>query len=270
MSVVLLVHGNGTNGTTYVPDYSASAHPIECVGSAAISTAQAVFGTGSLLQTTRNDGFRSADHADWSFGGGNFTIECRLRWTSDNNLDQIIMGQWGTVGNLSWLLNYHSQTNAMEFYVSGNGSSVTVKISASFTPTLNTWYAFAVDFDGTTYRMYRDGTMIGSGTTAVTLFSSTHPFIIGNDNGLATGFLGYIDEVNIDKGTAKYASGAGYTPSASEFTPNTLSPSPLQVSQAFVQYLVGETSPVQVSQASIQLLVREIKKRVMTKVDTRN
>jgi hypothetical protein len=82
----------------------------------------------------------------------------------------------------------------------------------------NTWYAVAVDYDGTKYRLYVDGVMVGSSSTARVIFDTGENLGIGNNSIASGAFLdGYLDETRITKGVARYASDSGYAVQTSAF-----------------------------------------------------
>jgi hypothetical protein len=85
------------------------------------------------------------------------------------------------------------------FYV-GDGSTNTINAVGSLTST-NSWVYLAVSFDGTTYRAYQNGVLLGSGTTL--LASNTVSLAIGSYNNGTLSFPGYIAGVRVSN-TARY------------------------------------------------------------------
>jgi hypothetical protein len=98
----------------------------------------------------------------------------------------------------------------LQWDTSTNGSTVNTDITGATTVTLNTWIAWAVDFDGAKYRLYLNGVMDGSFTTVRSLFAATATLSLGTSFG-ANRLGGFLDEVRITKGVARYASDSGYT-----------------------------------------------------------
>src|SRR5260370_9174439 len=72
--VGLLIHADGTNGSTSFPDSSNSGHSTAFVQAASVSTANPKFGTGAGAFVT-NSYISFLDSADWHFGSGQFTVE---------------------------------------------------------------------------------------------------------------------------------------------------------------------------------------------------
>jgi hypothetical protein len=223
-SVKLLAGFEGLNGATTYTEESADARTVTFGGTAAISTAQSVFGASSLnVSAASSNRVSLSDSDDWRLGGPAgtepFTVELRWRPSTDNNLSTIIIGQWDAVtgGQRSWALLHNFLGNSLAWVQSTDGTATTTRASSAWAPTLNTWYALAVDWDGTKLRLYRDGTMVGSGTGNVIGINSTLPLTIGASNAGANGCQGFIDEVRITKGVARYASDSGYTIATAAF-----------------------------------------------------
>jgi hypothetical protein len=99
----------------------------------------------------------------------------------------------------------------MVWAVSTTGANNFTDISATWNPTTGVWYFIAIDFDGTKYRAYSNGVMIGSSTTLRAIFNPGNKLGIGA-NSTNTGFWldGWLDELRITKGVARYASDAGF------------------------------------------------------------
>ena len=215
-NVKLLMGFNGSDAATGSPgmsDESSAARGVPTVfGAAQIDTAQSVFGGSSLLLDGSSGYLSYPDHADWHLSNQPFTIECRFRATNVSG-QKMLMAQWGLSG-CSWRL--WLDNNNLQLVVSTTGSDNQFPLTT--TVAANTWYAVAVEFDGTKYRMYINGAMVNSSTTLYTVANGTVPFMIGSfDHEIRYYFNGWIDELRITKGTARYASDAGYTVATSEF-----------------------------------------------------
>jgi hypothetical protein len=215
-SVKLLMGFEGANGSQTSPgmdDQSSAAHGTATTHglTAAISTAQAKFGSSSvvLTGTGNQDLIRFADSADWHLGSGNFTIECFIRPVSLSG-SQFLITQWGST-NLSWALWLSG--DQLSWNVSTNGSDNNFDMtSPSSLLTTGAWHHVCVDYNGTKYRMYINGAMVASSTTARTIFTGTSNLSIGgNFETLQFFYNGYIDELRVTKGVARYASDAGFT-----------------------------------------------------------
>lgn len=210
-SVVFLSHFEGSDASTTVIDEKG--HTVTCVGNAQLDTAQSKWGTSSGLVDGVGDYFSCLDSADWHFGSGDWTVEGWFRFNTNNAQFKYLVGQWNppNAGNLrSWAID-HDNVNpeTMELRLSVDGTANTLKIDATWAVTLATWYHIAADWDGTTYRLYVDGVVLGTATTGITLFDSTGVMAIGSQ------FDGWVDDVRITKGVARYA--GAFTPPAGPF-----------------------------------------------------
>jgi hypothetical protein len=216
--VVLLLGFEGADGSTTVTDESGFAHGTASVsGNAQIDTAQFKYGASSALFDGTGDAFRFADSSDWLSGTGNFTIECFYRTTTIAAGTRILFGQWSSVPNLGWYLWNDTAQMGMQVSVSGSDSFTVAQSSAGAIAT-NTWYHIAADYNGTKYRIYIDGVMVGSSTTARNIANSNLELVLGSNAAVGSFFLnGWLDEVRITKGTARYASDGGFTPPSALF-----------------------------------------------------
>jgi len=201
----LLLHFNGTDGSTTFTDSETTPKTVTAVGDAQIDTAQQVFGTGSgLFQGT---GYLSlADHADWDFDG-DFTIEMRVRFSSISE-NQNIIGN----GYLSgFLLQYLTSSDKLQFNIGASSVVLTSAISAA----INTWYAIAVVRIGSTVTVYLNGVNIGSGTDSTSITSAKALYIGEDIDNFDDKFYGWMDELRISKGIGRYT--GNYTPSVLEY-----------------------------------------------------
>lgn len=218
-SVKLLLGVNGVDAATATSDESPAAHGAATfVGNAQLDTAQFKFGTSSLLLDGNGDYIDFSDSADWRFGLGQFTVECWVRFNSVSGY-QSFMGRWHVVGIREWMFS-STGSNQLAFVYSTSGSGVTDTITGSWTPSTNTWYHVAADRDASgTIRLYADGVMRGSGAGNETFAPGGGPMRIGSvaDGSFPNYLNGWLDEVRITKGVARYASDGGYTVPTSAF-----------------------------------------------------
>ncbi len=211
-SVVLLTPFDGANGSTGSPgmdDVSSAKHGTAIIGSPAqISTAQFEFGLSSLI-VNGSDNVSFPNSADWQLGSGSFTIEAFIRPANISSVGMIVT-LWGDSGSFGWHLFQNNATLGWE--VSTTGGNAFTDLTGG-TLVANTWHAICVDFNGSKYRLYLNGTMVSSFSTPRTLFASVSPLFIGANASVVNPFPfnGFIDEIRITKGIARYASDGGYT-----------------------------------------------------------
>lgn len=196
-------------GSPGMDDESSAAHGTATVGvSAQIDTAQFKFGTSSLL-LDGSSYIGYANSADWQFGSGSFTVECFIRPANTSQV-ACLASLWGDAPNLGWALFQNG--SSLQLNVSTTGSDNITKMSGG-TLVANTQMFVCMDFDGTKYRLYLDGPMVGSSITLSTFFNSPSQFRIGGNDSVINPFFftGHIDEFRLTKGVARYASDGGLT-----------------------------------------------------------
>lgn len=219
-SVVLLAGFDGADGATAFSDESPAAHgAFTFANQAQLDTGQKKFGTASLRIDGISDNVQLADHADWNFGSGQFTVEAFLRINDlAANSFLTVVSHFEVTGNQkAWILDADLTTDEFRFAYTTDGSTV-IQIRGDFTFLENVWYHVAVDRDASDkIRSYVDGDVVGGPTAAAdTIFDSTTNLIVGAAFGGSVSELdGWIDEIRITKGVARY--GGAFTPPTAKF-----------------------------------------------------
>lgn len=203
----LLLHMDGTNGSSTFTDSSQNGATVTRVDAAQISTAQSKFGGASGLFDGDGD-YLDLTNAGVKLGSGSFTVEFWVRFSLTSG-DQVLITT-NTIGSAdSWRLVWKGATSRFQWIYGASNTTV----SYNDTLTTNTWYHLAVVRNSTTLRVYRDGTQLGSDATVSTDFTATRIYMGG---GLTLGDLnGYMDELRISNGKARYTS--SFTPATSAF-----------------------------------------------------
>jgi hypothetical protein len=210
--VSLLLHGNGTNGSTTITDSSLSPKTVTAVGDAQISTAQSKFGGASIAFDGSGDRVSVANNAALGFGTGDFTVECWVfsvaGLTSYALQYAHIAGKGNGLGAGTYALAFYQQK--ITWLVNGG------VLQGTTTLTNNTWYHFAASRTESTLKLFVNGLQELSTTNTIN-YTSTESFNAGDrqagDPGLQYPINGYIDDLRITKGVARYTS---------NFTPPTL------------------------------------------------
>ena len=205
--VSLLLKADGANGSTTIVDSSPTPKVVTAVGGAQISTAQSKFGGSSIYFDGTGDYLRLTDSADWFFGSAAFTIECWAKRSSAS-------GSYTLTAQISGAYFGH------QFILTGTGATFNsyntsiTSLTAAFTPDTS-WHHVAACSDGTTLRIFLDGAIVGS-RAATNIPDSTGFLYVGIDwDGASTPFNGYIDDLRITKGVARYT--AAFTPPTAAF-----------------------------------------------------
>jgi hypothetical protein len=205
-SVVLLLHCDGTNGSTTFTDSSSSNKTATANGNAQITTTNPKFGSGAYLGDGNSDSVTFADTDDWHFGSGDWTVEFWLNLSNNAGASKQIIAQRNSGVFCPFLL----QTNSgiLQAWLSLNNATWTggasPTINSATTIANNTWYHIALCRGGTSVRLFIDGTQVGS-TYNISTNSFTNSANVMNIGGYSTSCVtGRIDELRITKGVARY------------------------------------------------------------------
>lgn len=211
---VLLLHCNGTNGSTNFIDEAGKV--ITPFGNAQISTAQSKFGGASGLFDGTNDYISAPDSADW-YWDTDFTIEAWLYPTNLNpTVAYAVISQSSSVNNeVTIAINSSGQ-----LYIRRETAAAALNFTSTNALTLNTWQHVAIVRSGSTVTFYKNGTANGSGNWTGNADQTSSLYIGGYWYGgsFLSGryYFGYIDELRITKGIARYT--ANFTPPTAPFT----------------------------------------------------
>jgi hypothetical protein len=171
-------------------------------GTPRISTAQFKTGSSSLLLNPTDgtvDSLSVASDPEFAFGTENFTIEFWIYRNRTSITEFIFDMRSSGATEVAPCIQLNSSNQLIYFL---NGSSV---ITSTTTILSSTWTHIALTKSGTTTRLFIDGTIEGTYTDASNY--SQKPVKIGArgyDN--FSGFFGYIDDLRVAKGIARYTS----------------------------------------------------------------
>ena len=195
---------------------------LETVGNAQVSTSVVKYGTGSMYFDGSGDYLSIPYNAALVFDSGNFTVECWFYLTGNAGINgnnerkaefaSCIVGIPTTAG-WEFGLDGNSTTTGTGISFSNRiNSSTAYTITATVTVNQNQWNHVAVVRNGTTTTIYLNGTSVGSGTLTNQSITSANSLWIGrqNVNNFNHDFPGYIDDLRITKGIARYT--ANFTP----------------------------------------------------------
>ena len=225
--VSLLLHGDGANGSTTIIDSSPTPKTVTAFGNAQISTAQSKFGGASIALDGTGDYASTGNSSDLRMGSAVFTIECWF-YPNVSGVAQIFLSSQAgaqSYANMGWFFTTQTD-NKVAMAGSGGGGLKSVTGKSSNTFTANTWnHVAAVKnvADGK-YYIYlngiRDaGTFIAVSGNILEPFTSDPLISVGGFGpGWSFGarFNGYIDDLRITKGVARYNT-ASFTPPTAPF-----------------------------------------------------
>ena len=225
-SVEVLLHFDGTNGSTTFTDDSKNSWSVTANGAAQLSTTQSKFG-GASLYTGTNTNFNCASIADDDALtlDGDFTIEAWVYNQSTPASLSTVVSKW-EAGGQEYNLFIQSD-NSVSFGWAPfdlNSAANPLLQSAASSIALNTWYHLAITRSGNDFRLFIDGTQADTATESGAVSNLGRPLNIGAyDASNAYTLDGYIDDLRITKGVARYTSNftaptAAFPNSASNIT----------------------------------------------------
>jgi len=214
LNTLLLLHGDGANGSTSIVDSSFLGLSPTLAGTTQISTAQVQSGFGQSIWIPDSSSalpFASLP-SQYSFGTGNFTVEYFVYPTHANNVDARYFSlSAGTYPNASFreiTFRQNASNSFGLFYLVGTSLSIS---ASSNNVARNAWQHHAIVKNGTALTAYVDG------VSRVTLSGVTTTFNFSNiifSPGFESG-NGYYDEIRISN-SAIYT--ANFTPPSAPFS----------------------------------------------------
>lgn len=177
-------------------------------------TADSKFGGGCL----RLDGasyLECAASADWQFGTGDFTVEAWVKRSAGGSW-QAVVGQWNNTTDNSWSMHIRPSndlafiTKGVEFYhYTSTGESAQLPAGE--------WVHCAASRQGDTLRLFLNGELKATNTNfaGYSVGVSGTVLRLGRAVTISDWFTGYVDDVRITKGVARYTE--NFTPPAQAF-----------------------------------------------------
>jgi hypothetical protein len=199
-NVSLYLQMNGANGSTTFTDSSPNALTVTAAGNAQISTTQSKY-NGSAGYFDGNGYLNPSSSTGMLFATGDFTVEF---WFYANSLSataySALMG-FHNGGTEDW--GAFARSNGIWIYGGGVG------LVGGGTVATGTWHHFAASRNGSTVTTFLNGTQVGIATNVTGNYTNNagNIFRIGDDyTAINPSFNGYIDELKITKGVARYTS----------------------------------------------------------------
>lgn len=212
--VKLLIHSNTTDGSTTFTDSGVTGHTVTEVqgdGSVQHDTAQAKFGTTSMLFDGVNGYLTIATHADFDPQGGVFTFGCWFYLNGSGDTFTVWAMADGSGSNFSRLQIVESGGNITVHFRTDAGGAAHINFNTGALSGYtggwhhlaiirgwgNTWTDFAITLDG----------VFKAGATELGALEVAEPFEIGafNGSGARTDFFdGWIDEARWTNGKAMW------------------------------------------------------------------
>jgi hypothetical protein len=213
--VKLLLPLNGSNSATSTSDSSDEGNSITFNGNAQISTAQSKFGGSSLLLDGAGDYLQVANQDYFDFGSNDFTIECWFYFDSSSSETYntlLDMGNGSAAGTGPFWTAVKKDSGT--YYIGAALDSTTagdwdvLDNLAIATLSASTWHHFAVSRAGSNFKVFLNGTSVATATSSSAMRDENSALQIGarGQNTASHYFKGYIDDVRITNGLARYTS----------------------------------------------------------------
>jgi hypothetical protein len=177
---------------------------LETVGDAKISTDQSKFGGSSMFFDGTGDYLVGASNALFQFNTGDFTVECWVYSQSSSGYQTFFSTRSSNTGENanSFFLGFNLNTRTPIVF----GSSLILASSTGLSG--STWTHVAATRENGTLRIFVNGTQTGTTTYTTNLTGSTPA--VGATSRPEHPFTGYIDDLRVTKGYARYTS--SFTP----------------------------------------------------------
>jgi hypothetical protein len=206
-SVSLLLHCNGTNGSTTFTDSSSNLLTVSRFGNAQISTAQSKFGGASGLFDGSGDYLTATSTATPS-GTQDFTLEGWFYILSLPVSGVKSITHWLNVNGVNMEID---TTGKIGLFI----HQAALFVNSSTGITAATWNHIALVRSSNTFTVYLNGSSVSTLTSSVN-FNATTLFIARDGTTFPSrDFNGYIDDYRITKGVARYT--ADFTPPVDPF-----------------------------------------------------
>lgn len=163
---------------------------------ARLDTVVKQFGTASLELDGIGDYISYSSNSDFGFGTGNFTIEAWVYKTDAVGTEYLF--DFRTTGTQDAPALYFNNLT-LTYFVGG-----VARITQAAAITTGSWNHIALSRSGTSTKLFVNGLQAGSTYTDSTNYVSTAPLYIGADYTGSNNYNGWIDEVRISKGSARY------------------------------------------------------------------
>jgi hypothetical protein len=206
--VSLLLHGNGTNGSTTITDSSLTPKTVTAFGNAQISTAQSKFGGSSIAFDGTGDYLDTGSNSAFGYGLNDFTIEFWIYRNASAALQVFLDHRTGVAVRVAPTI--YISSNSIFYYTDGNNRITGGAVAST------QWVHVALSKTGSSTRLFLDGVQTGSTYTDTNNYIDS-PVRVGgaNDGGAVLSLNGYIDDLRVTKGVARYT--ANFTPPTAPF-----------------------------------------------------
>ena len=209
--VSLLLRMDGTDGSTTFVDSSASSKAVTAIGGAKISTAQSKWGGASGYFDGTDDALSVPHASDLNLSSGDFSIELWL-YLLGNLAGAYLIDKDGVENTSYPSYGVTAGSGGVALHLgSGNGTYSLQSFVGSTPVSANAWHHAAFCRSGSTVYGFLDGVQqFATAQTAPMVDGGKKLNIGARYNGASFPLNGYIDDLRITKGLARYT--ADFTP----------------------------------------------------------
>ena len=241
----LLIRSDTFDGDINFVDSSNSSHLIIGKGDTAHSTQKQKIGSSAIYFDGAGDYLIVPDSEDWNFGNGDFTIDFWLNTNYESGEHAIITtGDSGSGATYRNAFEIYSVNGDIRAYYS-NGTNHDYLIETGVCD--GTWKHIAFSRNNSQIMLFVDGILVDAKAITWTLANPPTNMTIGSRGSSQLFFTGYIDELRISKGIARWTG---------NFTPPTSPPqnygNPIQTNYIAqigntTEQIVSETNPISIA-----------------------
>jgi hypothetical protein len=204
-----LLFGEGADASTVFTDETDKVWTK--YGDARIRTADKKYGNSSMYFDGTGDYIDTPDHADFTLGAGDFTIQCWIKKLVDGTTQTIIGQAPSGAASVSYV--FRIEPNNKVAFISRASNVDKLLYSANVVTVAMGWTHVAAVRYGNTVKIYINGVAdpITYDYTGLTIDDNTYKVAIGRFGEYAQDYFnGYIDSFEFVKGIARYT--ANFTP----------------------------------------------------------
>jgi len=189
---------------------------LETVGNVQLDTTTKVFGTASIEFDGTGDYLDIVSTPPLYLSTGNFTIEGWV-YTTNSSTNQSILLRRSAVAARGLAIFINTNVSQKLSFLCGDTDVGSWNVILNSTTSLanNTWYYFAVVRDGNDFELFINGTSESTANSSVVIADDTSLLRIGASDAGASSLNGFIDDLRITKGVARYTS--NFTPPTAAF-----------------------------------------------------
>jgi hypothetical protein len=184
-------------------------------GNVRIDTVHPKFGSSSVLFDGAGSHLEVADRPGWAFSSEDFTIDFWMRFANTSGT-QVLVGYPYYSPDKAWQIAWEGESESIKFSYSSDGENNT-DARFHWSASKDRWYHIAIVRKDSDLLAFVDGFQLGESHDIgqVSIYDSEAPLHIGS-RGAEEHFNGWLDEIRISKGIARWSS--NFTPNSGEYT----------------------------------------------------